>query len=125
MHLSEYQRNAKKTDEKKRLALSMAGLVGETGSIIEIYKKALRLRHMYPGFTRELSEELGDTLWYIASIASMMRLKLEDIASYNLKKSRSLFDEGEVNRFDKGLSRDERLPRKFEVLFTERKVNKS
>jgi NTP pyrophosphatase (non-canonical NTP hydrolase) len=124
MQLREYQKRAATTDEKGRLALSIAGLVGEVGSIVAAYKKRLRHRRSYPGFSEDLSEELGDTLWYLASVATVCNISLEKVAAQNLKKVRALYDEGTDHHFDGRYPPDERFPRQFDVTFTEKKVSK-
>jgi NTP pyrophosphatase (non-canonical NTP hydrolase) len=125
MDFSEYQGRAHATDEGRRLGLSVSGLVGEVGSVVSIYKKRLLYRRNYPNFKREMAEELGDTLWYLSSVASLAGLSLDEIAEANLKKASSLFDEGERHWFDRPYPDDEQFPRKFEVLFAEKDIGRS
>ncbi|NKB45408.1 MAG: nucleotide pyrophosphohydrolase [Alphaproteobacteria bacterium] len=101
------------------------GLVGEIGSVVGTIKKRLRSSGRYPGFNQELSEELGDALWYLASVASNNDLRLEDIAEANLQKAGSYFDPGVIPTFDLRFADDESLPRKFSVEFCEREVGRS
>lgn len=49
-----------------------------------------------------------------------MKLPLEDIASENIQKARKFHFKGSDQRFDRKFSADERIPRQFDVLFTEK-----
>lgn len=125
MDFSEYQQQMLETDENKRKhgAISVWGLVSEVGSIINTFKqRALFGKHN--GFKDNLSEELGDTLWYLANVASREGLSLDEIAKQNLAKARMIYDEGSDNGFDKGYPEDERFPRKFDIVFSERKLDR-
>lgn len=104
----EYQRLAAKTDlspdraagdvfSEREIALSAMGLAGEAGEIVDLLKKALRDRH--PDSPVEvdkskLSEELGDLLWYISSIARMFGVSMEEVAISNIAKLRKRYPEG-------------------------------
>ncbi len=89
MKLDEYQELAKKTDiveadEKKRFLVPLIGLIGETGSLIAEYKKYLRDGMAYENFSEHLKEELGDVLWYVATLARRQNLDLSKIADHVL-----------------------------------------
>ncbi|MFZ6768036.1 nucleoside triphosphate pyrophosphohydrolase family protein [Undibacterium sp. Di26W] len=122
--LREYQKAVDKTDEKKRAIISLLGLVGEIGDLQSIVKKAL-LRNTHPTFKQEISEEIGDILWYVSSLASCYKLSLEEIANENLKKAHQLFDQGSITIFDADYPADERFPRQFSVTFSEKTVDSS
>jgi NTP pyrophosphatase (non-canonical NTP hydrolase) len=117
MDFDSYQREAEKTDEAKKSTISLYGLSGEVGSIFSLFKKRVRDNPPFQKFQNELKEELGDLLWYISSIASIHKISLDEIASQNLAKSRSLFDEGEITHFDSDFPIEERLPRSLTVEF--------
>lgn len=70
MDFSEYQELVGQTDEKQRMHISAYGLVDETGSVINVLKKRLLAGEKYPGYLESLREELGDLMWYIASVAT-------------------------------------------------------
>jgi len=120
---SRYQREVEATDDRKRLLVSLLGLVGEIGDIQTVFKRRMELRG-YPGFNRDLAEEIGDTLWYLASLASRLHLSFEAIAKTNIVKARELHSQGTVNRFDSAYPRDERFLRKFQVEFKERAIGR-
>lgn len=64
------------------------GLAGETGEVCEKIKKIIR---DHDGIVSEerralLAKELGDVLWYVATLASELNLDLQEIAAENLAK---------------------------------------
>lgn len=99
-------------------------MIGEVGSIVSLYKKRQRQATHHGQFKKELSEEIGDLLWYVANLATREGLSISRVANENLAKARSLFDKGNIQRFDASCPRDERFPRKFKVTFTERRTNR-
>ena len=117
MDFDGYQREAHKTDETKKSTVSLYGLAGEVGSIFSLFKNRALDNLPFDKFQQQLREELGDLLWYISSIASMHKINLSDIASENLAKARSLFEEGETPHFDESFPKQEQLPRSLEVEF--------
>jgi len=130
MELSEYQRAAEKADQRERsadtdddnhLVVPLLGLVGEVGTLHTEYKKLLRDGPRYSGFKRNLAEELGDILWYVANLASKFDLDLDEVAAKNLAK---VFDrwphdgvENARHLPDDDFPSDQQLPRHFEVTF--------
>jgi len=89
MKLDEYQKQARKTDVvkndgQKDFLVPLTGLIGEVGSLISEYKKYLRDGKAYANFTEHMQEELGDTLWYIATLAGRYNLKLSQIVNHTL-----------------------------------------
>ncbi len=124
-----YQEQAKLTDQRPLndgdgLVIALLGLVGEAGSLLTEYKKKLRDGDAHSGFKSQLSEELGDLLWYLATIASRSGLSLGEIAQSNLNKTRTrwLLPNHRAPLFDEGRRQDEQLPRRFEYRFEYREV---
>jgi len=80
------------------LTYAMLGLAGETGEVIEKYKKLMRLTEPELVYTMEESEEilaeLGDVLWYVARIAKALNSDLEYVAQINIRKLRERSDRG-------------------------------
>jgi NTP pyrophosphatase (non-canonical NTP hydrolase) len=125
-----YQRQAKCTDQRSEdseegLLIALLGLVGEAGSLLTEYKKRLRDGDAHRGFKSQVAEELGDLLWYIATIATRSELSLGDIAQKNLSKTRArwLPPEQRAPLFDEGREPGEQLPRRFECRYEYRDVN--
>lgn len=95
------------------------GLIGEIGSLASVYKKYLRDRNAYEGFEEHAVEEIGDTLWYVVSLAHAQDVQLEEPAQAKTKKRKS-------NPFQlKSLEHIDRLLSLASTLFHERKMNPS
>lgn len=128
MDANEYQRVASKTmqfekgDENAR-AISLLGLSGEIGELSTEYKKDIRDGDKYKIFREKIIEELGDILWYISTLATLENIELNDILDKNIEKTQERWhDLPELSGFpDDGYPEDERFPRKFTAVFTEKK----
>jgi len=135
MHLDEYQSEAVKTQQKPIVergseVVPLLGLAGETGELLNEYKKYLRDGSAHEKFRDRLREELGDVLWYLADAASRFDLQLSGVASSNLEKVRERWGErdsdgqpmlyGTARVFDATYPQDERLPRRFVAEFCQR-----
>lgn len=95
MDLDEYQTAARRTalyPQDARLLYPVLKLAGEAGEVAEKVGKWMRDEGWLPG--RELSgaqrtaltKELGDVLWYVASVAADMGVSLEEVGTTNLDK---------------------------------------
>ncbi len=107
-------------DEERGRVISLLGLAGESSELLSGYKKYLRDGDSYQLHPDKITEELGDTLWYLSATATRFGLRLSDIASKNLAKARERFKHSQpsVQRyFDEAFPTKERLPRQFEVEF--------
>ena len=97
MDLNEYQQYAlvtanKALDERGRIANGALGLAGEAGEAADLVKK--HLFHDHPLDRDKLRSELGDVLWYLATLADAVGLELDDIAAHNVEKLRRRYPEG-------------------------------
>lgn len=126
MEFNFYQGEAIKTRQpypkEHDIIVPFLGIVGETGSVISELKKKIRDGESYLGFKKNLTEELGDVLWYIANIASQNNLKLEDIALANLKKIKDRWEDTDEESFiiyDDMYPVKEQFEREFEITFKE------
>jgi NTP pyrophosphatase (non-canonical NTP hydrolase) len=74
--LDDYSAAAAETDQlpnsEDHVRLLAAGLAGETGSILAELKKAARERDAYPEYRERLLEEVGDALWYLTRLATLV-----------------------------------------------------
>lgn len=99
MQLDTYQKKASKYDlseatkDLKAVGFieKVLGLVGEAGETADKIKKLLRDKDgAFSGEDKGLIiKELGDTLWYIASIARYLDVPLSEVACRNLDKLES------------------------------------
>lgn len=97
MRLDEYQQLALRTankdlDERGKIANGALGLAGEAGEAADLAKK--HLFHGHPLDRDKLRSELGDVLWYVATLADAVGLELGDIAEANIAKLRARYPEG-------------------------------
>ena len=72
-------------------------LAGEAGEVSE--KVGKRLRDYEGDFTDPewqdaLAKELGDVLWYVAEICSVLQLDMEEVAEANVKKLKKRYPDG-------------------------------
>ena len=111
LSFSSYQRGASVTargnitlpDAKGRAAIAAMGLAGESGELIDHLKK-------WAGHGHELDRtyllmELGDILWYVAEIATIVGIDLGEVARVNERKLSMRYPKGfsverSVNRED-------------------------
>lgn len=90
MTLDDYQKKALGTaiDAGSELEQRVLGLVGESGEIADKIKKWYRDQggDLAKLDKAAIAAELGDTLWYIATLADFLGYRLSEIADYNVKK---------------------------------------
>ena len=107
MEFNDYQERAAKYDLAQATADLKApgfvekvlGLVGEAGETADKIKKLIRDKDgVISDEDRELVvKELGDTLWYIASVARYLDVSLSDVAEGNLEKLESRWQRGRLH----------------------------
>lgn len=99
MQFNEYQQLAERTanrgpeDTAERRFTNFAfGLAGETGEVIDCLKK--HLFHGHPLDREKLKIELGDVMWYVATIATTAEIPLYEIVSANIAKLKARYPDG-------------------------------
>ena len=96
MTLNEYMKLAERTDQPtdqlNGLRNASMGMVGESAETLEHMKKVLDQGHKID--EDKLTEEAGDTLWYIAKLARYCNVTLEELAIRNINKLRKRYPEG-------------------------------
>jgi NTP pyrophosphatase (non-canonical NTP hydrolase) len=81
--ISEYVARASSTDQQSdegSLSFPLLGLFGEAGSLLSEVKKKQRDRASYLGYSEAVVDELGDVLWYLATVASRGGISLANLA---------------------------------------------
>lgn len=103
MEIKEYQINAFSTCMKTsaNYAYMSEGLDGEVGEykgkVAKLIRKGkakissnelvlLAAKEERPGIMEDLKKELGDILWFVSGMATIMGWSLEDVAAQNLEK---------------------------------------
>lgn len=104
-HLNDYQTAAARTINDTNyspelLAVFTLGLSGESGEVAELVKK--HLGHGHPLDRDRVVKELGDVLWYVAALATLLRVPLAEVAEQNIEKLRARYPDG----FDHGRSQN-------------------
>ena len=107
MELDEYQKKAAKydlaqaTSDLKEVGFieKVLGLVGEAGETADKIKKILRDKNgVVSEEDRDLViKELGDTLWYIASLSRYLDVPLSKVASDNIDKLESRYQRNKLH----------------------------
>ena len=97
MTINEYQRLAMTTlnpdlSPRDVLINGVMGLCGESGEVIDIVKKHLAQGHELD--REKIIKELGDVAWYIAEIAHVLEVPLEDVLQKNIDKLKARYPEG-------------------------------
>ena len=93
--VSTYVEQAAKTDrgvENQSLAFPLLGLFGETGSLLSALKKKQRDHASSVAYSEEVAEELGDVLWYLATIARRGGLHLSAVAGHLYRSDETWLD---------------------------------
>ena len=136
MELNEYQHRANQTDQQPKtgsidrgprsILVPLLGMAGEVGELLGEHKKWLRDGDSYKLFPERVKEELGDLLWYLSNVATKHGLTLEEIAEFNLEKTRRRWQPrtGEKEKrkpklFDEEFPLSERLPRQMDISIEE------
>jgi NTP pyrophosphatase (non-canonical NTP hydrolase) len=103
MDLNEYQEIAKRTipqdkDKKMKVAEFCVALGEEAGESVGVIKKVVFHDHPFTEDKRKkFVEELGDTLWHVAALASEYDITLDEIATTNIEKLYKRYPNGFEN----------------------------
>ena len=104
MTFDNYQTNASRTAfyprvfKNQGLYYTALGLAGEAGEVANKVKKVMRDNNgnLEEIAKTEILSELGDVLWYCATIADELGVNLEDIAKLNLIKLEDRMNRGKI-----------------------------
>ena len=101
MTLNEYQQHALETaiyPENRRIVYPTLGLTGEAGEVADKVRRVIRDGH--EEFTdekkREIVKEIGDVLWYCATLSHDLGYDLEQVAQTNVDKLRSRMERNRI-----------------------------
>ena len=107
MNFQDYSRKAISTltsdhaygDVSADLMAQILGLAGESGEVMEKFKKLIRDRQgkITDADRAESIKELGDVLWYVNSVAHLLGSSLEEVARLNNDKLASRQQRGQLH----------------------------
>jgi NTP pyrophosphatase (non-canonical NTP hydrolase) len=94
MQLNEYQDKTSETllPSAQNPFYLVSGLCGEVGEVASLFAKSVRDGHVVSQV--DLRKELGDCLWFIATLADSAGITLEDVAQTNIDKLASRKERG-------------------------------
>lgn len=108
MDMNDYQVKAIRTagtydSDFKELAVLALGVAGEAGEVADYIKKVVGHGHALD--KDKLTKELGDVLWYVAVLSSVVGVNLETVARVNIDKLKARYPDGfssdrSINRKD-------------------------
>ena len=104
--MDKYQEQIKKYDTFSKCDFSevgfiekVLGLTGEAGETADKIKKILRDKNgvLADEDRLAIAKELGDVLWYLASIARYLDVPLSEVARGNIEKLESRYQRGKIH----------------------------
>jgi NTP pyrophosphatase (non-canonical NTP hydrolase) len=94
--LREYQAGVKRTcattDVQETLKMALIGLTGEIGEMADPVKK-----HLWHGHDLDmdnLRKEVGDVMWYLATLCNALDISLEQAVAGNIEKLQKRYPDG-------------------------------
>lgn len=96
MAMNDYQKQAftTATAESQNIYYMTMGMCGEAGEIANKVKKVMRDGKQLD--LEDIKHELGDVLWYVAGLATVLGIDLEEVAQANLDKLKSRKERGVI-----------------------------
>lgn len=96
MKMNNYQEKAftTATAESQNIYYMTMGMTGEAGEIANKVKKVMRDGKQLD--LEDIKHELGDVLWYVAGLATVLGIDLEDVANSNIAKLKSRKERGVI-----------------------------
>ena len=112
MTLKEYQKGVGRTrnldiDEEEEMKNYCLGMASEVGELIGHIKHVVF--HKWKINRASAIEEMGDILWYVIALASVLDIEMKEIIEYNTFKLEKRYPKG--FRITDSLSREERKPK--------------
>lgn len=109
MDIKTFQEASKRTFNtnltyNEKLCNCVAGMFGEGGEVADIIKKHLFQGHSFD--RNHIAEEIGDLMFYIVNLATVLNMDMEDILDSNVDKLKKRFPDGFSTR--KSIEREDR-----------------
>ncbi len=103
MNIDEYQTLACRTMGDASLTTLALGIAGESGEVADLVKK--HVGHSHELDREKLKEELGDVLWYVATMARALGCELRDLfPSYSFESTTNCARKRALERAATGIS---------------------
>lgn len=74
----------KTVSREKQIDQMVYGIVGETGEVIDILKK--HLHHGHELDVENVKEEIGDVVWYLSNLCTILDISLQEVLDMNVAK---------------------------------------
>ena len=102
MTLNEYQDGARRTaiyPSESKIIYPTLGLTGEAGEVADKVKKVIRDANgeFSEERKRQIALELGDVMWYAASLSHDLGYTLEEVCQMNLDKLASRMQRNQIH----------------------------
>ena len=107
MNFNEYQEKIIKYDTYKQVVNAkepaftekIMGLAGEAGEAVDKFKKVIRDKDgvISEKDKEEITKELGDVLWYTATLARYIGVEFSEVVEKNLEKAESRYQRGVIH----------------------------
>lgn len=108
LSLDEYQQRCKYTDQLKdddeAIKQLRFGFFGEVGGLLSAVKKSHREKPAFESRRESAEEELGDAMWYLATILRKEGVHFSQIGEEAIKHLRTRLGVGESRRPEKGIT---------------------
>lgn len=78
--------------QETRLLWNAMGLAGEAGEVVDALKK--QVLHGHGLNTEQIVKELGDVLWYVAALCTVLDVDLDRVMRANLAKLQARYPQG-------------------------------
>ena len=101
MTFDEYQSLALLTavyPKESAIAYTTLGLCSEAGEVADKLKKLIRDSgsDYSPEFYESVAKELGDVLWYVATLSHELGFSMSDVAELNYNKLKDRYDRDKI-----------------------------
>lgn len=103
MNFEEYQKKSRVTakypNADENYIYPTLGLAGEAGEVAEKIKKVIRDKggKIDDETCEAIKKELGGVLWYVAQLATELKIPLEEVATGNLTKLYDRMERGKLS----------------------------
>lgn len=78
--------------QKETLSMLCMGIAGESGEVVELFKK--HLYHDHELNKNDLIKELGDIHFYLANLMNVLEINEEEVFQRNIDKLRKRYPNG-------------------------------